>query len=269
MKTVKSLVTTVAVIAALAGLTVTALASTATKAPKEQIWSFAGFLGKYDRAELQRGFHVYKDVCSACHSMNLVAFRSLQDIGFSEAEVKQIAVDWLVPVRSGPNADGDELDEDGEFLTRPPLPSDKIPGPFANDNAARAANNGALPPDLSLMAKARHHGPDYIYSLLTGYEDDAPAGVELQDGLNYNPYFPGDQIAMMAPLFEDSVEYADGTTASVEQMSKDVSAFLMWAAEPGLTERHEMGVRVMAFLAFFTFMMYLSKRRIWASLKED
>lgn len=269
MKTVKSLVTTVAAVAALAGLTVTAIASTATKAPKEQVWSFTGIFGTYDRAELQRGFHVYKDVCSACHSMNLVAFRSLQDIGFSEAEVKLIATDWLVQVRSGPDADGEVLDEDGEFLTRPPLPSDKIPAPFANDNAARAANGGALPPDLSLMAKARHHGPDYIFSLLTGYEENVPAGVELQPGMNYNPYFPGDQIAMAAPLFEDSVEYADGTPASVEQMSKDVSSFLMWAAEPGLEARHQLGYKVMFFLAFFTFLMYLSKQRTWAALKKD
>lgn len=268
MKTVKSLLTTVAAVAALAGLTITAMAATASKAPKEQVWSFTGFFGTFDRAELQRGFHVYKDVCSACHGLNLVAFRNLQEIGLNEAEVKQIAADWLTQIRSGPDADGYEVDDDGEFLTRPPKPSDKIPSPFANDNAARAANGGALPPDLSLMAKARHNGPDYIYSLLTGYED-VPSGGELPPGMSYNPYFPGDMIAMAAPLFEDSVEYADGTPASIEQMSKDLSVFLMWAAEPGLEARKSLGYKVIIFLLVFTILMYFSNKRVWAKLKEE
>lgn len=228
------------------------------RAPKKVDWSFSGPFGRYDKAELQRGFQIYKEVCASCHSLRLVAFRNLADLGFSEAEVKAIAAGY--EVEDGPN-------DDGEMYMRPARPSDRFPSPFANIQEARLANNGAAPPDLSLMAKARMGGADYIFSLLTGYEE-APAHVQLASGMNYNPYFAGGQIAMAPPLSDDIVTYADGTPATVEQMAHDVTAFLMWAAEPKLEDRTSLGFRVMIFLVILSVLLYFVNRKVWAPVKR-
>jgi ubiquinol-cytochrome c reductase cytochrome c1 subunit len=222
----------------------------------DQAWSFAGVFGTYDRGELQRGFQVYKEVCAGCHSLNYIAFRNLGDLGFNELEIKAIAAGY--EVTDGPN-------DAGEMFTRAALPADRFPAPFANDNAARASNGGALPPDLSLMVDARPNGANYVYSLLTGY-GDAPAGMKIAEGMNYNAYFPGHQIAMPAPLSEDGVEYADGTKATRAQQARDVTAFLAWASEPNLEQRKRMGVMVMLFLLVMTGLLYASKRKIWAEV---
>lgn len=232
-----------------------AAASEGVALPKEE-WSFQGIFGTYDRAALQRGFQVFKEVCNSCHALSMVRYRSLQDIGFSEEEVKALAAEATVV--DGPNDDGDMFD-------RPGQPSDPFHSPFPNEKAARAANGGAYPPDLSLITKARKGGPDYSYGILTGYEE-APADFAMQEGLNYNHYFPGYQIAMPQPLSEDAVEYADGTPATVEQMSHDVVTFLNWAAEPELEARKRMGIKVMLFLVVFTGLLYATKRKIWAKL---
>ncbi|RJF87869.1 cytochrome c1 [Oleomonas cavernae] len=214
-------------------------------------WSFSGAFGTFDRAALQRGYQVYKEVCAACHSMQYIAFRNLTDIGFSEAEVKALAAQYEYPA----------LDESGEPITRKGLPSDHFVSPYANELAAKAANGGAIPPDLSLMAKARAGGPDYIHAILTGYVEP-PQGFVLNPGSNFNAHFPGQQIAMPKPLNDDQVTYADGTKATVEQMSRDVSTFLMWTAEPKLEERKNIGVKVMGFLGILTVFLYLSYRRV-------
>ena len=219
-------------------------------------WPQQGLNGTFDRAALQRGFQVYKQVCSSCHSMNLLAYRNLTALGFSDDEVKAIAAGYTV--KDGPN-------DEGEMFERAARPSDHFVKPFPNEQAARAANNGALPPDLSLMIKARHHGENYVYSLLTGYKEP-PADMKMGVGMNYNPYFPGGQIAMAAPLSEGVVTYADGTTASVDQMAQDVVQFLSWAAEPHLEDRKQTGIKVILFLATFATIMYLVKRKIWAQL---
>lgn len=236
-----------------------ALAAETPAVPKRQ-WSFDGFFGTYDRAALQRGFQVYKEVCSACHSMNLLAYRNLGEPGgpeFNEAEVKAIAasVEVTDPL---PN-------EQGEMFQRPGIPSDKFKSPFPNEQAAKAANNGAAPPDLSLMAKARPAGANYIYALLTGYADP-PADFALSEGLNYNKYFPGHQIAMAPPLAPDAVSYTDGTQATVEQMAADVTEFLMWAAEPKLEERKRIGFQAILFLIVATGVFYAVKRKVWADI---
>lgn len=233
--------------------------------PERIHWSFSGplgggVLGTYDNQQLQRGFQVYKEVCAACHSLNLVAFRNLQEIGFSEAEVKAIAKGYDVP----------SLNPDtGEAATRKGLPSDKFPGPYPNEIAARAANNNALPPDLSLIAKSRDGGPDYIHSLLTGYDEKArPKGFETPEGLHFNKYFANLNIAMPPPLSsEGQVTYNDGTKASVEQMSEDVSAFLMWAAEPKMTARKQAGVAIIAFLSILAVLAFLTYKHVWADVK--
>jgi ubiquinol-cytochrome c reductase cytochrome c1 subunit len=225
---------------------------------KKVNWAFDGVFGKVDKVSAQRGFQVYKEVCAACHSLKLVSYRDLQKIGFSEAEVKAIAADKTV--KDGPN-------DDGEMFDRPALPSDKFAAPFANKNAAKAANNGAYPPDLSLITKARHDGPNYIFSLLTGYEA-APAGFDLPAGMNYNKYFVGHKIAMAAPLNEGAVTYQDGTKATVEQMAHDVVNFLQWTAEPEMDARKQMGIKVLLFLSVFTIFFYIAKVRIWARIKE-
>lgn len=227
-------------------------AGPAIEYPKQD-WSFNGPFGTYDRAELQRGYQVYKEVCAACHAMKYVAFRHLRDIGFNEAEVKALAATF--EVTDGP-------DDSGEMFQRPGLPSDRFPSPFPNEKAARASNGGAYPLDLSLIAKARAGGPDYLKALLSGYKD-APADVTVGEGLHYNAYFPGHQIAMPQPLNEDQVTYADGTKASVEQMAHDVSAFMMWAAEPKLEDRKRMGFKVMIFLIILTGLFFAAKKRIW------
>jgi ubiquinol-cytochrome c reductase cytochrome c1 subunit len=222
----------------------------------EREWSFSGVFGAFDRAELQRGFQVHKEVCAGCHSLNFIAFRNLADLDFSEEEIKAIASEYTVI--DGP-------DDEGEMFERAGRPSDYWPAPFPNDKAAAAANNGAVPPDLSVVIKARVNGPNYLHALMIGY-GEPPDDVEVLEGLSYNPYFPGGQIAMPPPLLEDAVEYGDGTVASVEQMATDVTAFLMWAAEPNLEARKKMGIKVMIFLLVFTGVLYAAKRKVWADL---
>ena len=233
----------------------TALAAEAPT-PPELHWSFQGIFGTYDRAALARGFQVYKEICSACHSMNLMHYRNLQDIGFSEDQVKQIAAS--VQVTDGPN-------DAGDMFERPGRPSDTFKPPFANENAARAANNGALPPDLSLIVKARKGGPDYVDGILTGFSDP-PADMKMAQGMYYNKYFPGHQIAMPPPLYDGAVTYPDGTKATVDQMASDVSNFLAWASEPKLEERHFIGVKSVLFLIVLTVLLYGAKRKIWAAV---
>jgi len=235
---------------------------------KEVKFSFDGPLGTYDRQQLQRGFQVYKEVCSACHSMKLVAFRDLEEIGFTKPEVKAIAKQWPVEV---PSINPDT----GEAATRKAIPSDYFPSPYANETAARAANNNALPPDMSLLAKAREGGPHYIYSIITGYQPQ-PADLlkrfpdaKTPTGLHYNPYFANLNIAMPPPLVADGqVTYADGTKATVDQMSQDVSAFLMWAAEPKLENRHRTGTAVLIYLIIATAFAYGAYRNIWRDKKH-
>ena len=224
--------------------------------PAHQQWSFDGVFGTYDRAALQRGFQVYKEVCASCHAVKHLYFRDLVEIGYSEDQVKGIAAQ--VQVTDGPN-DG------GEMYQRPARPSDPIPGPFPNDQASRAANNGALPPDLSLITKAREGGADYVYAIPTGYKD-APADFKVLEGMYYNEYFAGHQIKMPPPLNPDQVTYADGTKASVPQMAHDVVTFLSWAAEPTLEERHRMGFKVILFLLVLTGVLYAAKRKIWSRI---
>jgi len=219
-------------------------------------WAFDGMFGKVDKQSAQRGLQVYKEVCSACHGLSRVAFRSLTDLGFSEGEVKALASGYQI--KDGPNDAGDMFD-------RPGKASDYFPSPYANENQARATHNGAYPPDLSLIIKARPDGANYVYSLLTGYEA-APADVHVAAGQYYNHAFPGHLLAMPAPLSDGQVTYEDGTVASVDQMSKDVVSFLQWAAEPEMEARKSMGLKVLIYLAVFTGFMYLAKRNLWRKL---
>jgi ubiquinol-cytochrome c reductase cytochrome c1 subunit len=221
-----------------------------------QEWPFEGVFGTYDRASLQRGFQVYKEVCSACHPVKHLYFRDLGQIGYSEDEVKAIAAGYQVT--DGPN-------DEGQMYQRPGRPSDPIPGPFPNDQAARAANNGALPPDQSLIVKARPGGPDYVYAILTGYKEP-PAGFKMLEGMNYNEFFPGHQIAMPPPLSDNALTFADGTPATVPQMAHDVTSFLTWAAEPNLDDRHRTGLKVILFLVVAAGVFYAAKRKIWAPI---
>ncbi len=225
--------------------------------PPAQAWSFNGVFGTFDRAALRRGLQVYTELCAACHSLRLVYYRHLQSVGFSEEEVKALAAEF--EVEDGPN-------DDGEMYTRPAAPTDPFASPFPNDQAARAANAGALPPDLSVMTKARKGGEDYLHAVLTGYRDEAPAGVEVMEGLFFNEYFPGQQIAMPPPLADDAVEYADGTEATVQQMSTDVTTFLAWAAEPTMEDRKRLGIKTLLFLLVLTAMLYALKRKIWSDV---
>ncbi len=218
-------------------------------------WSFEGPFGRFDTASLQRGFLVYQEVCASCHAVKYLTFRSLEGIGMSEADVGAIAAEY--EVEDGPN-------DEGGMFTRPGRPADKIPPPFANDQAARAVNNGALPPDLSLITKARKGGPDYLYAILTGYVEEPPEDFDLGEGMSYNHYFPGNQIAMPPPLFDEGVEFNDGTEATVAQMAEDVTQFLMWAAEPTLEARKRIGIKAILFLLVLTALFYASKRKIWA-----
>ena len=216
-----------------------------------------GVLGTFDRAQLQRGYQVYTEACSACHGLRYVAFRNLEALGFSEPEVRAIA-------RQRQIADLDP--NTGEEITRPGLPSDHFPSPYPNETAARAANNNAYPPDLSLIVSARAGGQQYIYSLLTGYEDP-PEGEEVGDGLHYNPYFAaGSALAMANPLSDDIVDYDDGSPQTVDQYAKDVSAFMMWAAEPGLGQRKQTGFVVMLFLLVFAGLLYFAKKKVWSDV---
>ncbi len=230
-------------------------------APAEVSFSFEGPFGTYDKAQLQRGLKVFKEVCSACHGLKQVSFRSLADLGYSEAQIKVIAKEWTNKI---PAID----DKTGEAITRDALPFDKMVGPFLNDTAARAANNNALPPDLSLMAKGREEGSHYIHSLVSGYGKTPPKDWETPDGLYYNPYFANLNIAMPPPLAaDDQVTYDDGTKATVNQMATDVAAFLTWAAEPKLEARHRTGTAVLIFLLIMTGLSYLTYRRVWADIK--
>jgi len=246
-------------VVACGGLVAAATPATAAEgtAPPAMEWSFSGPFGTFDRGQLQRGYKVYKEVCSACHSMHLLSFRNLAEPGgpgFSEAQVKALASQF--EIQDGP-------DDNGDMFTRPGIPSDRFPSPFPNEQAARAANNGALPPDFSVLAKARPHGPDYIHAILTGYKEP-PAGFDMRAGMNYNVYFPGHQIAMPLPLSADVVDYPDGSPQTVDQYAKDVAAFLMWAAEPHLEARHRMGFNVMIYLLILTGLLYAAKRRVFA-----
>jgi ubiquinol-cytochrome c reductase cytochrome c1 subunit len=238
------------------------------KSPKPLHLASDGPFGKFDNQQLQRGFQVYSEVCSACHSLNLVSFRNLKALGYSDAEIKKIASDWKTQV---PSINPDT----GEASTRKALPSDIFPAPFANETAARAANNNALPPDLSLITKAREGGAAYVYSILTGFQ---PQPAELlkkfpdaktPPNLHYNPYFPNLNIAMPPPLTTDGqVQYADGTKPSVDQMARDVSAFLVWTAEPNLEARHADGTAVAIFLLIGTILGYLAYHQIWHDAKR-
>lgn len=237
--------------------------------PKDVHWSFEGPTGSYDRAALQRGFQVYKEVCSACHSLNRVAFHDLttpaedptSGIGFSEAQAKAIAASYKEP--AGPNDKGETTDANGNPLTRPGILADHFPAPFANEEAARAANNGALPPDLSLIVKAREGGPQYVYSIITGFHEKKPADFKVLPNKYFNPYFATWNISMPPPLADNQVSYSDGTKATIDQEAHDVVTFLSWASEPKMEERKRVGFGVMAFLLLFSGLLYLSYRRVW------
>ncbi len=236
------------------------------KHPKELALASNGVAGKFDRQQLQRGLQVYKEVCAACHSLNLVAFRDLKALGYSDGQVKTFAKDFNVPSINP---------ETGEPATRPATAADRFPAPFANDVAARAANNNAIPPDLSLMTKARHDGAAYVYSLLTGYQAQPAAllkefpGAKTPQGLHYNPYFANLNLAMAPPLTgEGQVSYADGTKSTVDQMAKDVAAFLVWTAEPKLEARHSLGWAVIGFLIIFVILSIGAYRAVWIDVKH-
>lgn len=219
-----------------------------------QGWSWTPVFGDYDKKALYRGFEVFNGVCANCHGLHLIAYRNLAAVGLTEDQIKEVAA-----AREKP----DLPNEEGVVAMRPGVPSDRWIPPFPNDMAAAAANGGAVPPDLSLMAKARVGGPNYIYSLMLGYHENPPEGFEMPDGKSYNDYFPGHAISMVPPLFEDGVTYTDGTPATVEQMAYDVTTFLNWAAEPELGERKSLGWKVMLFVGILTIMLYALKRQIW------
>lgn len=229
------------------------------KKPSEQNWSFDGFFGTYDRASLQRGYQVFEQVCASCHGLDYVHFRNLEALGYSPEEVKAIAANYPVEVRDGP-------DERGQMFTRPARPTDSIPYPFANEAEAKFVNKVA-PPDMSLIVSARYYGADYVHALLTGYQDP-PEGVTVTEGLYYNPYFPGKNIAMAPPIIMDGqVEYKDGTEPTIEQMSKDVTHFLAWASDPHMESRKRMGLAVCLFLIVFSGLMYGVKKKLWKDLQ--
>lgn len=221
-----------------------------------QDWSFDGVFGTFDRAALQRGFQVYQNVCATCHALQHVAYRNLAQLGYSEDEIKAVAAEKQVT--DGPN-------DEGEMFERPALPSDMFVSPFPNDAAARTANGGAMPPDLSLIVDARAGGADYLYGVLVGYTE-APDDVHVPDGMYYNTGFAGNQIAMPPPLFPDGVTYGDNTPATVAQQARDVTTFLAWASEPNLEERKRAGVMTILFLLVFTGLLYATKRKIWADV---
>ena len=220
-------------------------------------WSFLGLTGTFDRASQQRGLQVYKEVCSGCHGLRLLAYRNLKAIGYNDDEIKAFASENSV----------DSFNDDGEVVEREARPSDKFVSPYPNEQAARAANGGAYPPDLSLIIKARSDGANYLHALLTGYVD-APAEQKVPDGMYFNKYYPGKLIGMPQPLYEDGVEYADGTKATPDQMAKDVTAFLAWASEPEMEDRKRLGISVILFLLVLTILSYLAMKQIWAPIKN-
>ncbi len=275
----RSIVLAVTLAASLSVAAMRAASAQEAEAPPREHWSFHGPFGTYDTAQLQRGFKIYREVCSNCHSLKLLAFRNLADPGgpgFSEQQAATIAAEFKV--QAGPN-------DQGEMFERPGKIADHFPPPFPNDQAARYANGGALPPDMSVLAKARGYeagfpwfivdaftqyqedGPDYIDAILNGYEDP-PAGFTLPPGAQYNKYFPGRAIGMPKPLSDGQVEYTDGTPATVDQYGEDVAAFLMWAAEPKLDERKRLGFQVFVFLIVLTGLLYFTKKRIWHDVKH-
>ena len=225
-------------------------------------WSFAGLTGKFERDSLQRGYQVYKEVCSSCHSMKYLSYRNLSQKGgpeFTLEEVKAIAASY--DVEDGPNSEG-------EMYERPGRPSDHFVNPYPNDNAAIAANGGAYPPDMSVLAKARTGGANYIYSILMGYEEK-PAGFVLDEGVYYNKYMDGNKIKMMNPLSDDLIEYTDGTNATQAQMAKDVTTFLTWTAEPHLEARHRTGTKVIIYLIILATLVYFSMKKIWSRVDAE
>jgi ubiquinol-cytochrome c reductase cytochrome c1 subunit len=238
------------------------LLSAETIDPIKVNWSFKELTGKFDRASLQRGFQVYKEVCASCHSMQYLSYRNLGEPGgpeFTQEEVKAIAAS--VEIEDGP-------DSQGEMFTRPGKPSDKFKSPYPNVEASTAANGGAYPPDMSVLVKARPGGADYMYSVLMGYEEP-PAGMKLDDGVYYNKYMIGQKIKMASPLADGIVEYSDGTEATMDQMAKDVTTFLAWAAEPELEERHRIGFKVIIYLVLLTILVYLSMKKIWSRIDSE
>ena len=243
-------------VAVVAGLAASPAYAAGGHEPEKQDWSFNGVLGSFDKPALRRGYQVYTEVCSFCHGVEFIAFRNLTEIGLTEDEAKAVAE--AAQIEDGP-------DENGLMYMRAGRLSDRLPSPFPNENAARASNGGALPPDLSLITKARRFGPDYLFALLTGYEEP-PEDVEIAPGMNYNPFFSGGQIAMFSPLFEGAVFYEDGTEATIEQMAEDITQFLMWTAEPKLEDRKRMGLGTMIFLVLLTGMFIAVKRQVWADV---
>ena len=222
------------------------------KMPKHD-WSFKGVTGTFDRAAIQRGYKVYREVCAGCHSMKLLYYRDLIDVGFSEAQVKVIASEYTV--LDGPN-------DDGEMFERPARPADRFVNPYANDNEARANNNGAYPPDLSVITKARKYGEDYIYNFILGYEEP-PEGMEIGDGMYYNKWVGGNQISMPQPIYDGSVDYDDGTDNNAKQLTEDVVTFLKWAAEPELEVRKNLGIKVILFFLVLGTFIYFVKNKLW------
>lgn len=260
-----------------------ALAAGGGEHPKEVAWSFDGPFGKFDPAQLQRGYKVYREVCAACHSMNLMYFRNLGQAGgpFYDAKYKNPNDNPYVKALAKDIQVNDIDSETGDVIQRPAIPADKFAAPFPNDAAAAASNGGAIPPDLSVITKARTGGPNYVYSLLTGYKD-TPKGLTIAPGQHYNPYFPGDLtaawsgdhksvpkggvLAMAPPLAADKVTFDDGTKSTVEQQAKDVTAFLAWASEPKQMERKAFGLGAMIYLLIFTVLLYFSYRRVWRNV---
>ena len=223
----------------------------------EANWSFSGIFGTFDRASLQRGYQVYSEVCAGCHSMQHLSYRNLSEKGgpeFSEKEAKAIAAQF--EVTDGPNSEG-------EMFLRPGRLSDNFVSPYPNVEASTAANGGAYPPDMSVLVKARAGGANYIYSLLLGYEE-TPEGFELDDGVYYNKYMPGNKIKMSEPIYDGIVEYSDGTQTTKEQIVKDVTTFLVWASEPHLESQHKMGFKVIIYLIILIVLVYMSKQRVWS-----
>lgn len=224
----------------------------------ERDWSFNGPFGHYDQASLQRGFQVYREVCSGCHGLDYIAFRNLADLGYNEAEIKAIAAEYEVV--DGPN-------EEGEMFTRAGIPADRFPNPYPNENAARAGNGGAYPPDLSLMVKARPNGANYLYSLMVGYKD-APNGTDVPEGMYYNDAYSGHMIAMPQPIYGDDITLAGDGDTSVEALSADVTAFLAWTSEPEMESRKRTGIAAMVFLFVMCFVSYGSMRYVWSDVKK-
>jgi ubiquinol-cytochrome c reductase cytochrome c1 subunit len=248
-------------IAAIAALFISPLSPSARAAgnaehPKDVEWNHSGPFGTFDRAAVQRGLQVYREVCSSCHGLKYIAFRNLLEIGLSEDQAKAIAAEYTM--MDGPNDEGEMYERAGKLF-------DYMPAPFDNEMEARASNNGSMPPDLSLIVKARKGGENYIYSILTGYME-APDGVTLAEGMSYNPYFAGHNIAMGPPIDDEAVDYIDGTKNSKEQIAHDVVSFLAWAAEPTLEARKRLGVKVILYLIVLTLVLYGVKRKVWAKL---